>query len=140
MPQQHSRGGEDDGPPDETKTYHTEGEQEEKASENVVGPRDSFDHLNDVKSSLIDEGESVSRKGSSSQRNKRLGSGYGDHSKEDRHKKLHTASDGAKIDHLARFAPYGSLAFIANAGYHNGSMVGGPGVSSIYLNSRKEVT
>lgn len=67
MPQQHSRGGEDDGPPDETKTYHTEGEQEEKASENVVGPRDSFDHLNDVKSSLIDEGESVSQKGSSSQ-------------------------------------------------------------------------
>nr|NP_999640.1 HMG protein Tcf/Lef [Strongylocentrotus purpuratus]AAD45010.1 HMG protein Tcf/Lef [Strongylocentrotus purpuratus] len=129
MPQQHSRGGEDDGPPDETKTYHTEGEQEEKASENVVGPRDSFDHLNDVKSSLIDEGESVSQKGSSSQRNKRLSSGYGDHSKEDRHKKLHSVSDGSKLDHIARFTPYSSLAFIANAGYPNGSMVGGPGIT-----------
>ncbi|XP_041485548.1 transcription factor 7-like 2 [Lytechinus variegatus] len=130
MPQQHSRGGEDDGPPDETKTYHTEGEHEEKASENVVGPRDSFDdhELNDVKSSLIDEGESVSHKGSTSQRNKRLSSSYGDHSKEDRHKKLHSVSDGSKLDHAARFYPYSSL-YITSAGYPNGSMVGGPGVS-----------
>ena len=60
MPQQPSRSGEDDGPPDETKTYHTEGEQEEKINENAVGVRESFDHLNDVKSSLVNEGESAS--------------------------------------------------------------------------------
>ena len=60
MPQQPSRSGEDDGPPDETKTYHTEGEQEEKINENAAGVRESFDHLNDVKSSLVNEGESSS--------------------------------------------------------------------------------
>ncbi len=72
MPQQPSRGGEDDGAQDETKIYHTEGEQEEKAIENVPGTRDSFDHLNDIKSSLVNEGESVSsqnKPGSNSQVN-----------------------------------------------------------------------
>ncbi|XP_022081024.1 transcription factor 7-like 1-A [Acanthaster planci] len=96
MPGQPSRSGEDDGPPDETKTYHTEGEQEEKISENAVGVRESFDHLNDEKSSLVNayEGECSSsgsnKSSTSSQRNKRLGpSDYADSSKDGRAKKLH---------------------------------------------------
>ncbi|XP_071808170.1 transcription factor 7-like 2 isoform X2 [Asterias amurensis] len=145
MPQQPSRSGEDDGPPDETKTYHTEGEQEEKINENAVGVRESFDHLNDVKSSLVNEGESASsstKPNTTSQRNKRLGpSEYVDSitsSKDARVKKLHglPVGEGSKAEHfhdIARFAAYSNLAIIAG-GYHpNGSMVPGSSGSKLSM-------
>lgn len=73
MPQEPSRGGLDDAAEEEVKTFRTEGDGEERVIEN--GPasvQDSYgfanpDDLNDVKSSLVIEGDPTSLKGANSQ-------------------------------------------------------------------------
>ncbi|XP_077865990.1 transcription factor 7-like protein isoform X1 [Saccoglossus kowalevskii] len=124
MPQQPSDGGDDLGANDEIIPFKDEGEQEEKSSESVS---DSTD-LNDIKSSLVNEGES-SQSNSASEGNKQLvaGQNYGGSSKDRGSKKVPPAVEGSKTDTATKTPGFGSIP-ILHGDLHvpyppNGSMV-----------------
>ncbi|XP_077999008.1 transcription factor 7-like 2 [Glandiceps talaboti] len=126
MPQQPSDGGDDLGASDEIIPFKDEGEQEEKSSESVSG---STDQLNDIKSSLVNEGES-SQSNSNSEGGKQLvpAQNYGGSSK-DRGSKKVSSTVGGNNDHhhttkAAGFGPIPLLHGDLHVPYPpNGSMV-----------------
>ncbi|KAJ8022907.1 Transcription factor 7-like 2 [Holothuria leucospilota] len=139
MPQEPSRGGLDDAAEEEVKTFRTEGDGEERVIEN--GPasvQDSYgfgnpDDLNDVKSSLVIEGDPTSLKGANSQRNKRINGGETFEPPKDGHnKKIRTPSlhEGEKLDY-PRFPPFTNLAFFPASYHGNGAVLAGPGGSKV---------